>query len=42
MKKIKSLILIAILLLASCDANHTPEFNSIKKNDIAGYENFIS
>lgn len=42
MKKIKSLILIAMLLLASCDANHTQEFNSIRKNDIAAYENFIS
>lgn len=42
MKKIKSLILIAMLLLASCDVNHTQKFNSIKKNDIAGYENFIS
>ena len=42
MKKMKSLILIAMLLLASCDANHTQKFNSINKNDIAGYENFIS
>lgn len=31
-----------LLLLASCDANHTQEFNSIRKNDIAAYENFIS
>ena len=42
MKKMKSLILIAMLLLVSCDANHTQEFNSIRKNDIAAYENFIS
>ncbi|MBR5852298.1 MAG: hypothetical protein IKY73_07245 [Bacteroidaceae bacterium] len=34
--------IVLILLLASCDANHTQKFNSIKKNDIAGYENFIS
>lgn len=34
--------IVLILLLVSCDANHTQKFNSIKKNDIAGYENFIS
>ena len=42
MKKIKSLILIAIFLLAACDTNHTAEFNSIDKDDIAGYEAFIA
>lgn len=34
--------IVLMLLLASCDANHTQEFNSIGKNDIAAYENFIS
>ena len=34
--------IVFIFLLASCDANHTQEFNSIRKNDIAAYENFIS
>lgn len=33
---------IAVIILVSCDSNHTSEYNRISRNDIAGYEAFIA
>lgn len=40
MKKICVLVIIFLAFVA-CDTNHRAEFNSIDRNDIAGYESFI-
>ena len=43
MKRLGFLSIVALsLLFISCDPNHTSEFRNIDRNDIAGYEQFIS
>lgn len=43
MKRLSFLPVIALsLIFISCDPNHTSEFRKIDRNDIAGYEQFIS
>ena len=43
MKRLSFISIVALsLLFISCDPNHTSEFRSIDRNDIAGYEQFIS
>lgn len=38
----KPVIALLAILLISCNPNHTSEYNSISRNDIEGYEEFIS
>lgn len=42
MKKILLLSFALGLVLVGCDSNHTSEYNRINRNDINGYETFIS
>lgn len=44
MNRFKSVhfVVVMIILLSSCNLNHTAEFNKIDRNDIAGYEQFIA
>lgn len=35
-------LLLTLIVLVGCDSNHTSEYNQISRNDIKGYEMFIS